>query len=225
MKRCCTVVGSALLAFLLMMTSSVDAAVVLMPKQLLVIKPGLDTVAGTWVAAVKNDGDADATLSFPVLLPIDARDFSPVEGLTADQIRLGDSGLMVERSFPAGVTVVSLGFLVPARSGRASLRLRSSIDVGELTVMTPRGMLDVQSAGLTEAGADVQDMQRYSVWSSNQMMLANQTIDIDVSGVPEGRTKLWMIGGMFGAILALGGLLLTKKTAVRVQSNITEDVA
>lgn len=202
-----------------------DENVMLMPKQLLVLKPGLDMVSGTWVAAVKNNGDKEASFKFPVLMPADARDFSPIEGLSSEQIQLGDTGLMIERSFPPGVTVVSLGFLLPSTSGRATIRLKSSIDVGELTLMTPRGLLDIHSPDLSEVGADVQDMQRYSVWATNTMLLANQSLVIGVSGIPEGRTKLWMIGGIFASVLAVGAGVLTRRTATRIQSSQADDLA
>jgi hypothetical protein len=92
------------------------------------------------------------------------------------------------------------------------------VDVGELTVMSPRGLLDINSQDLSEAGGDVQDMQRYSVWTSNRMVIAAQDVLVGVSGVPEGRSRLWAIGGVLAGILAVGAGLLTRRTSQRAMA-------
>jgi hypothetical protein len=189
-----------------------------MPRQLIVLKPGIDMVQATWVAAIKNDQPTPATLMIPVLMPKDAKDFTPLEGLTADEVRLGDAGLVVEKSFPTGVTVVSVGFVVPAGSGKALMGLTTGVDVGELTVMAPRGLLGVESRDLIAAGSDVQDMQRYNMWTSRDKVLANQTVQILISDVPEGRTKLWAIGAILGLMIVGGSIVFARKTIPRIQS-------
>jgi hypothetical protein len=199
--------------------------VMVMPKQLLVLKPAIDSVAGTWVAAVRNAGNSDVNFSLPVLLPADASDFMPIEGLSADQIRLGNKGLEIEKPFSPGVTVVSVGFVLPARSGRAMMKLHSRADVGELTVMTPRGLLDVRSPELVETAPDVQDMQRYSVWTVNRMLLADQILDISIGGVPEGRSKLWLVGGLLGIVLVFGSWIFARRTEPQIKSAAIDELA
>jgi hypothetical protein len=49
-----------------------NAQVTVAPKQLLVLKPGLDVVHGTWVVAIMNKGKAPAKFRTPVLMPREA---------------------------------------------------------------------------------------------------------------------------------------------------------
>ena len=51
------------------------------------------------------------------------------------------------------------------------------------------------------------------------MIVASQDLVIGVSGIPEGRTKLWIIGGLLGAILVGGVIFLAMRTAPRIQSD------
>ncbi len=173
------------------------------PKQLLVLKPGLDVVHGTWVVAIMNKGQAPAKFRTPVLMPLEARDFQPIEGVTADEVKFENDGLWVEKEFPVGVNVVSFAFIVPSSLGGSLLSLKPRADTGELMIMTPKGMLDVSGKGFVESGTDVEEMQRYAVLSSNHLIVAGEKLSLRVSGVPEGRGRLWLVGSVFGLLLVL----------------------
>ncbi len=218
MKKCSRIVSGIFLLAWIFLASTSFAEVVLMPKQLIVLKPGIDQILGTWVAAVNNRGQVPERFSLPVLLPREAKDFQPIEGIAAADLKLGDLGLVVQKEFPPGVSVLSVGFMLPASFGQATLHLKAMVDVGELTVMSPRGLLDIDSQDLSEAGSDVQDMQRYSVWTSNRMVIAAQDVLVGVSGVPEGRARLWAIGGILAGILAVGAGLLTRRASQRAMA-------
>jgi hypothetical protein len=180
-----------------------SAQVTVAPKQLLVLKPGLDVVHGTWVVAIMNKGQAPAKFRTPVLMPLEARDFQPIEGATAEDVKLADDGLWVEKEFAIGVNVVSFAFVVPSSLGGISLSLKPRADTGELMIMTPKGMLDVTGRDFVESGTDVQEMQRYSVLSSKRLIVAGEELSLRVDGVPEGRGRLWVVGGVFGFLLVM----------------------
>ena len=173
------------------------------PKQLLVLKPGLDVVHGTWVVAIMNKGQAPAKFRTPVLMPLEARDFQPIEGVTADEVKFENDGLWVEKEFPVGVNVVSFAFIVPSSLGGSLLSLKPRADTGELMIMTPKGMLDVSGKGFVESGTDVEEMQRYAVLSSNHLIVAGEELSLRVDGIPEGRGRLWLVGSVFGLLLVL----------------------
>ena len=182
--------------------------VTLAPKQLLVLKPGLDVVHGTWVVAVMNKGQAPAKFRTPVLMPLEARDFQPIEGATADEVKFENDGLWVEKEFPVGVNVVSFAFVVPSSIGGTLLNLKPRADTGELMIMTPKGMLDISGENFVVSGTDVQEMQRYTVFSSNHLIVAGEKLSLRVSGVPEGRGRLWLVGSVFGLFLVfIAGVL------------------
>ncbi len=178
-----------------------NAQVTVAPKQLLVLKPGLDLVHGTWVVAIMNKGQAPAKFRTPVLMPLEARDFQPIEGVTADDVKFENDGLWVEKEFAVGVNVVSFAFVVPSSLGGINLSLKPRADTGELMIMTPKGMMDVVGKDFVESGTDVQEMQRYSVLSSNHLIVAGEELSLRVDGVPEGRGRLWFVGTVFGLLL------------------------
>jgi len=188
------------------------AQVSMAPKQLLVVKPGTDRILITWVAAVINKGDGPVAFSVPVLLPQEAKDFQPIEGINPDDLKLGETGLTVEKEFPPGVNVISLGFTIPATFGNVDLHVKSRSDLGELTVMTPKGLLEIKGRDLVESGTDVQDMQRYNVLSSNRMILTGDELQISVGGVPEGRGRLWILGLVFAGMMVVAVVFLVKKS-------------
>lgn len=192
-----------------------EAQIAMAPKQLFVIKPGTDLIHGTWVAAVMNKGQTTERFSVPVLLPKEAKDFQPIEGIGPDDLKLSDDGLTVEKEFPPGVHVISLGFMLPVALGRAEIHVKARADVGELTVMTPRGLLEISGRELVDGGTDVQDMQRYQIFTSNRMILAGDDLSILITGVPEGRGRLWIVGLAFASMLMIAAAILVKKSAPR----------
>jgi hypothetical protein len=200
------------------------AQVSLAPKQLWVIKPGTDQLYGTWVAAVMNKGSKPESFRLAVLVPKEARDFKPLEGASDADLKLLDDGLWVEKDFPPGVNVVSFAFAVPASHGVKALSAVPRLDVGELAIMTPKGMLEIHGQDFAFSGDNMEDMQRYAIISSTRMIMKGDTLSIDVSGIPEGRSRLWLTGGVLGVMLLGASAWLTLRTresaAGAVQSSV-----
>jgi hypothetical protein len=183
--------------------------VIIAPKQLVIVKPGLDQLNGTWVAAVINRSQTNETFRVPVLLPKEAIDFRPVEGVDDKELRLEADGVFVEKSFSPGVNVISFAFLAPASRGALDLNFNVKSDLGELSVMTPKGLLSVHGQNLILAGSDIQDFQTFSIWVSKSPLRAGDEIKVSVEGIPEGRQRLWSLGAVFGLLLAGGAGFLT----------------
>lgn len=183
--------------------------VVVAPKQLIIVKPGLDRLNGTWVAAVINRSQKNETFRVPVLLPKEAIDFRPVEGVDDKELRLEADGVFVEKSFQPGVNVISFAFVAPALRGALDLNFQVKSDLGELSVMTPKGLLSVHGQNLILAGSDIQDFQTFNIWISKSPLKAGDEIKVTVEGVPEGRQRLWSLGAVFGLLLTGGAGFLT----------------
>lgn len=183
--------------------------VVIAPKQLIIVKPGLDRLNGTWVAAVINRSQTNENFRVPVLLPKEAMDFRPVEGVDDKELRLEADGVFVEKSFQPGVNVISFTFLAPALRGTLDLNFNVKSDLGELSVMTPKGLLSVHGQNLILAGSDIQDFQTFNIWISKIPLKAGDEIKVTVEGVPEGRQRLWALGAVFGLLLVGGAGFLT----------------
>jgi hypothetical protein len=183
------------------------------PKQLLVIKPGVDRIHGTWVAAVMNRGQKPEVFSVPVMLPKESRDFQPVEGVEPADIKLETDGVYVNKAFPPGVNVLSFAFISDAKHGRAELNIQAKSDVGELSVMTPRGMLSISGQEFLDSGSDVQDLQMYDILTSRSQIAKGDELRLSISEVPEGRMRLWFFGGSFALLLCIAAGYLTWRTS------------
>lgn len=181
----------------------------LAPKQLFIVKPGIDKLHGTWVSAVINKGGKPESIRVPVLLPRETQDFQPVEGVIPSDVRLEQDGVYVEKQFAPGVSILSFSFVVPASSGNSVLTLQTRDAIDELSVMTPRGMLLIRSDQLLSSGTDIQDLQTYDIWVSKSALQSGDTLSVDIRGVPEGRNRLWILGAAFGLTLGCAAFGLT----------------
>jgi hypothetical protein len=182
------------------------------------IEAGSDQIVGTWVAAVLNNGSKPEIYRLPLLLPREALDFRPLEGAVEADIKLGDDGVWVERQFAPGVNMVSFAFTVPVAHGARALSALPRTDVGELSVMTPKGMLEIRGANFGFGGDNTEGPQRYSMTVSTRMIMAGDLIKVEVSGVPEGRRGLWLTGGVIGLMLAGFAVWLSIRTRESVDS-------
>lgn len=181
------------------------------PRELVILKAGADQLWGTWVVAVMNRGTSAKEFSFQANLPREVVDFQPGEGLTAKDLNLKDEGLFVEKAFAPGVNVVSLTFSVPAQGGKASLTLVPVRSLPELILMSPSGLLEVHSEQMKFMETNNQDGQRYDVHTLKQPVEAGTSVVFQLKGIPEGRSRLWWTGGIFGLILlAMTGFLAWK---------------
>jgi hypothetical protein len=201
--------------------SKVSAEPILAPKQLLIVKPGVDKLHGTWLAAVINRDAKPEMMRVPVLLPKETEDFQPMEGLAAGDVKIELDGVYVEKVFSPGVNVISFAFVTSSKSGVVDLNLEAKLDLGELTLMTPRGMMKVQGEKLVMTGTDVQDLQTYDLWVTQSPVIKGDNIKVTVSGVPEGRRRLWILGVGFALVLILAatGLVFWSHPMSRREAN------
>lgn len=181
----------------------------LAPKQLFIVKPGIDKLHGTWVSAVINKGSKPESIKVPVLLPRETQDFQPVEGVVPTDVRLEQDGVYVEKQFAPGVSILSFSFVMPASSGNSLLTLQTREAIDELSVMTPRGMLLIRSDQLVLSGTDIQDLQTYDIWVSKSALQSGDTLKVEIRGIPEGRKRLWILGAAFGLTLGCAAFGLT----------------
>jgi len=202
-------VGFFLLCMALAPADRLLAEVLLAPKQLIIVKPGIDRLHGSWIAAVINKGDKPDNFRLPVLLPRESIDFQPVEGLSPSEVKLEDDGVYVEKVFQPGVNVLSFAFVVAGSQGRVDLNFAAKGDLGELSVMTPRGMLQIFGQEFVDGGTDVQDLQMYNILVSKRSLMRGDEVRVSVRGIPEGRQRLWFVGLGFAALLLGAAIFLT----------------
>lgn len=196
---------------------------VLAPRELIVMKPGVDRVWGTWITAVIHKGAAPEEFSFYVNIPRESVDFQPGEGLVAKDLKIESDGIKIQKAFAPGVNVVSILFAVPAQYGLGTLTLSPRREIPEMTMMTPKGLLTLKGAGLVAQEDDRQDGQRYEVLATSAPLSMGKEYVLNISGVPEGRSRIWILGGVLGGILLLSSIWFTWRTRPQVVPGSNED--
>ena len=183
-------------------------------RQLIILKQGLNQLWGSLVMAVLNETGSPARVKAHVMLPEQTTDWRPQEGVEPGDIQLASEGggLVFEREFPPGTTLVSIGFVVPAKLGRANMTLRAPSGLEELSVLVPIGKLQVVSDMLTPGKEERVPGNNFEAWLSNKEIAVGQEFRIEVLGVAEGRTRFWYVGALAGALILVGGALMTWKT-------------
>lgn len=191
------------------------------PKHLLILRPGLDSVFGTYVFAVQNADAAPAPFRSEILIPKEAEDWFPQEGIEPEDLDLDPStkGLTLKQTVPNGVHILSLGFRVNGSFGKARVTLVPPYEIGSLTVLTPRDSpLRITSRGLEAAGADAAPDPQYQAWTTSDVIPAKGELVIEVAELPEGRGRLWVAGFLTFALLAVAGTTLAWRSRPRGES-------
>lgn len=205
-------------------TSSLSAAVMVGPKHVYIVYPGQDTLWGSYLFVVLNDGQAPESYSFPVMLPKETVDFQAQDSLSPQELKLGtDGGLRIEKVFQPGETLLQISFKLPAEEGKATANFIAPYPFETFGVFVWQDTLNVQGP----QGLDIQKgvnlsgrlFDTYSIGAGE----VGKTITYTFEGVPEGRKRLWVIGGIFAAILFLAGISIAFYT--RPKLNLNEDLA
>lgn len=212
----------ACLIFLLgVLATPVWAAVTVTPRHLIILRPGLDSIYGSYIFAVHNDSEKSERLKTRVMLPKEMSDFVPQEGLEANEIALGsDGGVNIEKDIPKGVHVLGVGFKVDGRYGKTKLSLTPEGEIRSLTILVPRDTsVDLIASGLKAAtGADADDPQ-YRAFVNADPLPAGAAFVVEVAGLPEGRARLWLTGGVIAACMVLGAAFLAFRTRPKIKEN------
>ncbi len=204
---------SLLLAFLLLMpalawNSLLQAEVRVADKHIFVMFPGVDAVWGEYLFLVSNSGTEPERFVFPVLLPKETIDFQGHDSLAPDELKLGaDGGLTIDKIFQPGDQMISIGFKLPASQGQSQLTLNPNQDFASLGLFVWQNSLEVQSEGIPfEVRKNVSFSGR--TYDTYTMLngIKGQTYKATLTGIPEGRGRLWIIGAVLGVVLLCAGL-------------------
>jgi hypothetical protein len=207
-----------LLLSFVVFTPTSFAEIYVTSKHLVILRTGIDTVWGSYVFAVNNKDAAPSSFKVNIMMPAQMTDFYPQEGVTKDEVLLTDSGLMVEKEFAPGVNVVSIGFRVPSKFGRAEVLFKPQMDIDSFTLLVPRDSgTQIQSDRLVVGNDEERPDPQYLPYVSKDVLKTGEAFTIYVAGVPEGRLTLWISGGITGACILIFGLLLALRSRPRLQ--------
>ncbi len=193
----------ALASLLLAFAMQAARAVQVTNKHIFVLYPGVDSVFGSYIFMVQNNGTAPERLSFPVMLPTAIIDFQAQEGLAPNELNLGQGGgLTIDKIFPPGDTLVTIGFKVPAEVGVGRLTLKASEAFESVGMFVFEGKFQIEGPGL-EIRRNVDFSGRtYDTYTLNQGE-SGKTYSMELQNIPEGRGRLWTIGWVVAAALIL----------------------
>lgn len=198
----------ALASLLLAFTMQATAAVQVTNKHIFVLYPGVDSVFGSYIFMVQNNGTQAERLSFPVMLPTETIDFQAQEGLAPNELNLGqDGGLTIDKNFPPGDTLITIGFKVPAEVGEGRMTLKAAQAFESIGMFVFEGKFQISGAGLDIRRNVDFSGRTYDTYTFNQGE-GGKTYSMELQGIPEGRGRLWMIGWVAAAALILIGLAL-----------------
>ncbi len=202
------------------------AEVTLTPKHLVILRQGLDAVYGSYVFAVQNTGEAPAPFKQAVMLPKETVDFVPQEGVEAGEVSLSEgNGVLVDKEFPPGVHIVSIGFRVDASYGKAQLTMAPVAEIQSFTLLLPRdGGMHVSSSVLAPGEMGSAPDPQYEAMLSNAPLPAGQTFIISVDGLPEGRTRTWIVGAIVGGLLVTLSGFFAVRTRPKISGKAGETV-
>ncbi len=193
----------ALASLLLAFAMQAAGAVQVTNKHIFVLYPGVDSVFGSYIFMVQNNSTAPERLSFPVMLPTETIDFQAQEGLAPNELNLGQGGgLTIDKIFPPGDTLVTIGFKVPAEVGVGRLTLKASEAFESVGMFVFEGKFQIEGPGL-EIRRNVDFSGRtYDTYTLNQGE-SGKTYSMELQNIPEGRGRLWTIGWVVAAALIL----------------------
>lgn len=202
---------------LMIVGSPARAEIFVTSKHLVILRSGIDTVWGSYVFAVNNKDLTPSPLKVNIMMPSQMSDFYPQEGVSKDEVQLTDSGLMVDKDFAPGINVISIGFKVQSKFGKADVTFKPQMDIDSFTLLLPRdGGVKIQSSELVAGDEEGRPDPQYIPFVSKGILKTGDAFTISVSGIPEGRLRLWITGGITGGLLLLAGLFLAFRTRPRM---------
>lgn len=208
-----------------LISSIAQAEVVVRERHIMIFYPGVDAVWGNYLFMIENSGTESIHYEMDIMLPKETVDWQGQDNLSANDIRLADDGgLRLSKEIPPPGLMLSIGFKIPASGGTAKMTIEAPFDIGQLGLFFGDQTLELEGQGF-----EVQRGVPFGGRSYDTYMVDNvesgavfQTV---VRGVPEGRSRYWIIGGVvsFG-ILVLGGFAAIR-TMPKNESVETEVVA
>ncbi len=204
-----------------LLATAARAEVYVTPKHLLILREGLDTVYGSYIFALQNTGEKPEHFKVPVMLPKETEDFTPQEGLEPSELTLAQNGsVVVEKDVQPGVNLIGIGFRLSGRYGKATMTFNPVMDIDSFILLLPRGSaMQVESNFLKPGDSDSAPDPQYMPWTTNAPMKANELVSIEVSGLPEGRSRLWILGSIVAGMLVLLAAFLAWRTRPKISTD------
>jgi hypothetical protein len=190
-------------ALILFLPWSAAAQVQVSSKHMMVLYPSVDSVFGSYIFMVQNQGQQPERYSFPVMLPVETIDFQAASGLAPNELNLGaDRGLTIDKVFPPGDTLITIGFKIPAEQGAAPLTLKATTSAESVGFFVYEGQFQISGPTMDIRRAVEFSGRPYDTYTLSDLK-AGSSYALNLQGIPEGRNRLWWIGWIAGAVMLM----------------------
>lgn len=201
-----------LLRWLILMLLSLGAStharaeVVYQGRHVVLLDAGLDSVYGSYWFSVENPTTKPERLRMQVVLPKEVDDWRVQDGVKENEMHLDNGALIIDKEFSPGTTVIAIGFRAPATLGEAKLTYVWPYQIADFQVLAASHHGPVMTSDQLMAGTDVDFSGRSYRRLSAVGITVGETYIVKLSGLLEGRGRLWVIGSTVAGLLVLAGI-------------------
>jgi hypothetical protein len=194
---------------LLCITLPLNAQVTVSDRHMVILNTGVDAIWGNYLFLISNPGSEAAPFAMDLLLPAETSDWQALDNLDPADIKLGpDGGVRLEKTVPPGDLLVSVGFKVQGSGGEATLSFEPRAVDGSLTFLVNDKALKINGSQLAfRANQPFQNGRLYDTYTIEKLS-ASRNYKLFLNGIPEGRSRFWLMGWVVFASLLFGALLM-----------------
>ncbi len=193
------------------------AALSMSEHHLYVIQSGVDEIKGSYLFLVTNHDSTPQKGHFKVILPEETKDWRPLEGVSGDDLSLGEGdGLVLDKTFTPGENLISIGFIAPAERGEARVSIPTDASIKSLSFLIDGKTLNFRSLGGgyeqkkgVNLGHGVLDS-----YTKTDIAAGSREV-IVISGVREGRALYYLVGSVAGLVTLVVAAWLFFRTKPR----------
>ena len=177
-------------------------------RYLVLVTADAEFVYGQVYFAIYNKTGHAETFKWPIMLPKETIDFKGADGLSAEDLKLDGETLVLEKTFPPGMTLVGVNFKTTHDSGR--LTFIPSIEIPRLFIAVPKEIgMELSSLQMEPGLPQMLNVSEYVGIRSTGSVEKDHVIKVDLHGLPEDRMLYWLTGGGTGLLLIFCAVILT----------------
>ena len=179
----------------------------------LVIESGLSSVTVTEVLSFYNsssDRIDTKNLSLKLSLPKGYYDFKMIQSSSGTEIehQIDDSILIINHLFPPGNTQIIFYYNLGAWYGSLNIQREFNHSLDKVSVLTPSGQLEIESAQLNFSGKQQVHETDFLVW--NGKASDSNKLKFKISNVPVDSLKYIGISGIILFLLILSSIMFIR---------------
>jgi hypothetical protein len=183
-------------------------------RHVVIVQGAVDAVWANYIFAVQNDANEVREAEIPVMMPTEVADFKAQEGVSEQDIVLGSGDaqkVVVKKIWQPGSQLVGFAYNAEAAYGEAELTFQVPMHLEEFIVMAPAGRYELVANGMQFTASEPFAGSLFDTIRAKDVP-AGHVYKVKIRGIPEGRGRFWLAGGVLGILLLGLGLSLAWRT-------------